>query len=127
MARMRGLLGLAVVLAIAATACGNGGGGSSGGSSASSGGATSAGGGGTAVTIQDFAFNPDALDLAAGTDVSLTITNGDSVEHSFTLDDDSATVDIEGGETQTLTINVSGDVGWHCKYHPQMTGQITVG
>lgn len=54
--------------------------------------------------------------------------NDDSVRHSFTLDDDSASQDVEGGETSSVTIDVSGTIGWHCTYHPDtMGGTIEVG
>ena len=56
------------------------------------------------------------------------ITNTGAVEHSFTLDDDSVSQDIEPGETQTVTVDITADAGFHCKYHPtQMTGTLTVG
>ena len=53
--------------------------------------------------------------------------NDDSVEHSFTLDDDSASQDVEAGESSSITINVSDGIGWHCEYHPDtMKGTIEV-
>jgi len=108
----------AVVLAlgITASAC----------SSDSSGGDT--GGGGTAdqtITIKDLAFSPDTLTVNGST--TIDVVNQDSVEHSFTLDDDSVTQDVEGGETQTVTIEPAASIGWHCEYHPDtMKGTITV-
>ena len=67
-------------------------------------------GGGTTesvtVAAQDFAFDPDTLDLEAGTEVEAA--GGESASGSFTVPD--STVD------------------WFCKYHPdQMTGTINVG
>jgi plastocyanin len=81
------------------------------------------------VTIQNLAFSPNALTGTAGGTLEITLTNEDSVEHSFTLDDDSVNQDVEAGESETVEVTLpgSGSLGWHCKYHPQMTGTITVG
>jgi plastocyanin len=97
-------------------------------SSSSTSSSSAAGGGGTTVTMQGLAFHPDALTLPAGS-ATLTVTNEDSTLHSFTLDDDSVTQDVDPGATQTVTITVpaSGTLGWHCRIHSSMTGTITVG
>jgi plastocyanin len=86
------------------------------------------GGGGTAdqtITIKDLAFSPDTLSVSGST--SVEVVNEDSVEHSFTLDDDSVSQDVEGGETQAVTIDPAVSIGWHWEYHPDtMKGTITV-
>lgn len=92
-------------------------------------GATGSGGGSAdeTITIADFTFDPDTLELPSGQDVTIEVTNNDDVEHSFTLDDDSVGQDVEAGESQTVTLNLTDGIGWHCEYHPaQMTGTITV-
>jgi plastocyanin len=110
------LSGVVLVLGLSTAAC----------SSDSSGGDT--GGGGTAdqtITIKDLAFSPDTL--AVGGATAIEVVNQDTVEHSFTLDDDSVSQDVEGGETQTVTIEPAASIGWHCEYHPDtMKGTITV-
>jgi len=78
------------------------------------------------ITIADFTFGPNTLTVPSGEDVSIEVTNDDDVEHSFTLDDDSVSQDVEGGETQTVTLNLTEGIGWHCEYHPEMTGTVTV-
>jgi nitrite reductase (NO-forming) len=79
------------------------------------------------MAIADFAFDPDTLTVPSGQDVTIEVTNNDDVEHSFTLDDDSVSQDVEGGESQTVTLNLTEGIGWHCEYHPdQMKGTITV-
>jgi Copper binding proteins, plastocyanin/azurin family. len=93
--------------------------------------ASNAGAGGSgntlALTAQDFAFSPTALTAKAGT-VEVTITNSGSHLHSFTLDDGSVSQDIPPGTTQTVSLNLTGSVAFHCQYHPtQMMGTITVG
>jgi plastocyanin len=118
------LLVAVMALGLVAAACssddsGSGGNGSSGGS----------GGTGTQISIKDFAFNPAQITGTAGETITITVTNNDSTEHSFTLDDDSVSQDVEPGDTQTVEVPLpdSGTVGWHCEYHPTMTGTITVG
>jgi plastocyanin len=79
------------------------------------------------ITIADFTFDPDTLTVPSGEDVTIEVTNDDDVEHSFTLDDDSVSEDVEGGESQTVTLNLTEGIGWHCEYHPDtMTGTVTV-
>jgi plastocyanin len=87
------------------------------------------GDGGTAdvtVTAMDFAFDPSTVNVSSG-ETTIEITNTGEVEHSFTLDDDSVSQDVEPGESATVTVNVTADAGFHCEYHPdQMTGTLTV-
>jgi plastocyanin len=105
-----------MVLTLGAVAC----------SSSDDNGGSDGGGGGPSITAKDFQFDPSTLSVSSG-ETTITIHNEGSVEHSFTLDDDSASVDIEPGETQTVTVNVTDDAGFHCEYHPdQMTGTLTV-
>jgi plastocyanin len=92
-------------------------------------GSTDTGGGGSeqTITIADFTFDPSSLTVPSGEDVTIEVTNEDDAEHSFTLDDDSVSQDVEGGESQTVMINLTEGIGWHCEYHPDtMTGTITV-
>jgi len=129
-----------ISVALLLVACGSNGGAASGGGSGS-GGAYGSGGGGAAggsggttggthqtITINDFAFDPNTLTLPSGKDVTITITNDQQgVEHSFTLNDDSVSQDVESGETKTVTLNLTQGIGWHCEYHPQtMKGTITI-
>jgi plastocyanin len=93
---------------------------------ASSGG--DAGGGATSkatITVADFAFDPSSVDVSAGK-VTLTVTNDDSTAHTFTLDDDSSDTSLPAGDTQTIHLDLSQTVGWHCSIHPSMTGTLNV-
>ncbi len=104
----------------------------SGGSSSTGGGVPSAtetsGGGssGTTIVAQGFAFSPDSVTVSAGK-VTLTVTNKDSTEHTFTLDDGSSSTNLPPGKTVTITLDLSKTVGWHCNIHPSMTGTLNVG
>jgi plastocyanin len=89
---------------------------------------TDTGGGGAAdqtITIKDFTFDPSTLTVSGST--TIEVVNQDDTEHSFTLDDDSVSQDVEGGESATVTIDPAASIGWHCEYHPDtMKGNITV-
>ena len=115
MRRARRAVALVFAVALATGAC----------SKSDSGGGEGSGGG-TPVTIKNLTFSPATLTAASGQALTISVTNNDSVEHSFTLDDGSASRDIEAGESQTLTVTLSATTGWHCTYHPTMTGTITV-
>jgi plastocyanin len=84
------------------------------------------GAGSAALTVKDFEFDPGSLTVASG-ETTITVTNDGAVEHNFSLDDGSVSQDIEPGESATVTVNVSADAPFHCKYHTQMTGTLTVG
>jgi len=88
----------------------------------------STGGGGTtgnAVTIKDFAFDPNALTAKVGTEV--TWTNQGAVNHTVTFD--SGGVDsgnLLTGGTFKHTFDTAGTFTYHCRNHPVMTASITV-
>jgi plastocyanin len=120
--RIAGLLAVALVLT--AAAC------SSSSSSSSSSTATSpaAGGGGNTatITVANFAFDPSSVDVSSGK-VTLTVTNNDTTEHTFTLDDGSSDTPLPAGKTETISLNLTQTVGWHCTIHPTMKGTLNVG
>lgn len=108
-----------VALMLTGAACSSDGGGSS--ASSDAGGAAD-----MTVTVKDFEFDPSTIDVSSG-ETTIEITNTGSVEHSFTLDDDSVSQDIEPGESETVTVDLTATTGFHCKYHPdQMTGTLQV-
>ena len=91
----------------------------------------SAGGGGgstIAVSIKDFAFNPDKIEIEAGTTV--TWTNEDSAPHTVTAtkgDDLDAALsglfdsgDLQQGDTFSYTFDKAGDYYYECTIHASM-------
>jgi plastocyanin len=89
--------------------------------------ASSGGGaaGASAVTIQNFAFNPPALTVKVGTEV--TWTNQDSTAHTVTFDTGGATSDnLAQSATYKQTFSTAGTLTYHCKIHSTMTGTVTV-
>ena len=127
------------VLALAAAGCG--GGDDDGGSASATTAApettaapttTAAGGGGEdefQLTASGTAWDTTSLEMAAGANATVEVTNEDTVEHNFTFAEANADEDIEGGEdaTVTFTAPAAGSYEFFCKYHPQaMRGTVTV-
>jgi plastocyanin len=81
------------------------------------------------LTAANFAFDPTTIEAEPGQEVTVTLVNDDSAEHSFTVEDLDVEVEAEGGESADVTFTApdSGSVEFHCEYHPeQMRGEITV-
>jgi len=118
--------GFALSLVLLLAACGSSSDGGGGGSGGGGGGDTGDGGGGLTITIKDFAFHPDTLSAPGGQQAPVTITNEDSVTHSFTLDDGGVSRDVPAGQTVEVTVPfpASATAGFHCKFHPSMTGTL---
>jgi plastocyanin len=79
------------------------------------------------IVIDNFAFNPPRLTVAAGTKV--TWLNRDDVPHTATSTDkpralDSGTLDTDDRFSHTFT--APGTYKYFCAVHPHMTGEITV-
>lgn len=134
-------LALAVVLTIAAAACGGGAATSAPGtdaapSEAASSEAAPSDGAATACevveeagTVQaeaaDFAFSPDPITASVG--ATVTWTNADSAPHTVTLDDGSCDSGQFGqGASATLRFNAAGTYAYHCALHPNMKGTVEV-
>jgi plastocyanin len=89
--------------------------------SSASGGAAGA----SAVTIQNFAFNPPTLTVKVGTEV--TWTNQDSTTHTVTFDTGGTkSGDLAQGATYKQTFSSAGTLSYHCSIHPTMTATVTV-
>jgi plastocyanin len=81
------------------------------------------GGGPEAVTIVDFAFEPQTLQIPVGTTV--VWTNNGQAPHTVTGGPlDSGT--LRSGDSFQFTFNTAGTVEYVCAFHAQMTGTIEV-
>ena len=81
---------------------------------------------GSAVTIQDFSFNPAGLTAKVGQEI--TWTNTGSAPHTVTFDTggvDSGT--LSPGSTFKHTFDATGTFTYHCAIHSAMQATITVG
>ena len=86
--------------------------------------ATGGGGGGTTITIEGSAYDPSTVQVSGAT--TITVTNNDSVSHTLTLDDGSGEVELDGGASGELTVDISETAGFHCEIHSSMTGTFEV-
>ncbi len=96
--------------------------------SSAPGSAQPAGGGasGSAVSIEDFDFNPATLTAKVGQEITWTNTGGAS--HTVTFDSggvDSGT--LKAGATFKHTFDTAGTFTYHCNFHSSMKGTVTVG
>ena len=75
------------------------------------------------VSIDNMAFNPNSVTIAAGDTVEWT--NNMGFAHTATADDGSFdSGDIEGGDTFSHTFDTAGTVPYHCTIHPRMKGTV---
>ena len=77
------------------------------------------------VSVVDFAFDPGTISVPVG--ATVTWTNTGSRPHTVTADDGSFdTGSIDPGASTTLTLDTAGTFAFHCNFHPNMMGTITV-
>jgi plastocyanin len=80
----------------------------------------------TTITINNFAYQTP-VSVAPGAEVK--ITNMDTAEHTVTADQGSA-FDVEvkenGGTATFIAPSQPGTYAFHCTYHPNMHGTLTV-
>jgi plastocyanin len=73
----------------------------------------------------DNEFQPSTFTAAS---TSLTVTNEGQALHSFTITDQGIDQDVQAGEEATVDLSGldAGAYDFICKYHPEMTGSITI-
>lgn len=78
------------------------------------------------VDISNFAFSPQTITLAAGTEI--TWTNKDAAAHTVTSDDGNfpSSGNLSQGQTYKVTFSTAGTFPYHCTIHPSMTGTVIV-
>jgi plastocyanin len=77
------------------------------------------------VSVVDFAFDPAALSVPAGTTV--TWTNDGERPHTVTAEDGSFDSGrLDPGESFSFTFDQPGTVSYYCGFHPEMQGTIEV-
>ena len=78
-----------------------------------------------AVTIDNFAFSPQSLQVKVGTTV--TWTNNQGATHTVTSDTgawDSG--NLSQGKSFSFTFTTAGTFAYHCAIHSSMTGTVEV-
>ena len=77
------------------------------------------------ISIADLAFAPRELSAKVGDTVEWS--NDDILLHSATDRAQSFDLVIEPGQKAQLALKNPGKLSYYCRYHPNMTGEITVG
>src|SRR5581483_8049510 len=79
------------------------------------------------VTIQNFSFSPNFLEISVGTTVQWT-NAADQTAHTVTADDGKtfSSPTIAPGKTFSFTFNQANTYTYHCAIHPSMTATIKV-
>jgi len=79
-----------------------------------------------AVNIKDFAYSPANITVKKGT--AVTWTNNDSAQHTVTSTDGDVlhSEPLKQGDSFTYTFNTVGTFTYHCTFHSNMTGTVTV-
>lgn len=81
-------------------------------------------GGAGDLTMQDNAFLPESLTVSAG---SISIANDGTALHNFSIDGQGIDTDVQPGQTETVDLSLdAGGYPFECKYHPEMTGTLTI-
>jgi plastocyanin len=132
----RGGLVIGALVAVLALTAGCGGGDEGGGGAAATTAApettATTGGGGEdelKLTAQGFKWDQTTLQLQAGSQVKVEVSNQDSATHSFTFEAAGADQEVAGGEDATVTFTAPDAGGYQflCRFHPAaMTGTVTV-
>lgn len=80
-----------------------------------------------AASIDNFAFNPEVLEVAAGTTVSWT--NRDGIPHGIAFDAGAfpRSKAVDNGGSFSFTFTRPGTFKYFCYIHPHMVGTIVVG
>ena len=76
------------------------------------------------LVIADFNFSPTELSVSEGQ--TITITNVGETSHTFTTEDEAVDETIEAGTTVDIPLTGVTSGGFHCRFHSQMTGTLTV-
>jgi plastocyanin len=122
------LLAATVAASLSLTACGGGdGGGNGGGDDAADG----AGASDVTVVATEFAFDPEDLTIAGGTDVTITVDNQGVVEHDLTVDELDLEIYAAAGTSTSETVNLpAGTYVMYCSIPGHRTsgmeGTLTV-
>jgi outer membrane protein assembly factor BamB/plastocyanin len=67
------------------------------------------------LDLHDLRFDPTKLTIPANTDVVVKLANVGSVQHNFSIDELHISVDLDPGETTTVTINApAGTYEYYC-------------
>jgi len=84
------------------------------------------GSGAATVQANNFSFDPSELEVPAGTEIEVRNGNANT-PHTFTISDTQIDVELGGLGSEIVVLDLDpGTYDFLCRFHPQMTGTITV-
>ena len=86
--------------------------------------ASTAAGAGDVITIHNLTFSPTPLSAKVGGTV--TVTNTDGFDHTFTADDGSFDTGAFSSGSKMVKLAKAGTIPYHCKIHSFMHGKLDV-
>jgi plastocyanin len=86
--------------------------------------ATTTAAGADAITIHNLMFSPTPLSAKVGDTV--TVTNKDGFDHTFTADDGSFDTGPFSSGSKNVKLATAGTIDYHCKIHTFMHGTLQV-
>ncbi|MDQ3640659.1 MAG: cupredoxin domain-containing protein [Actinomycetota bacterium] len=86
------------------------------------GGSASGASAGKTITISNFEFAPEVLEVKVGD--TITVDNKDSAEHTLTAKDKSFDTGRFASGTKTFTVTKAGRFEYVCDVHPFMTNRV---
>ena len=81
-------------------------------------------GGGELITIHNLLFSPSPLQAKVGDTV--TVTNTDGFDHTFTADDGSFDTGPFSSGSKAVKLAKAGTIAYHCNIHTFMHGKLEV-
>lgn len=79
-----------------------------------------------ALTADNFAFAPTAIEATAGSEILVENANAGTA-HTFTVDGTAIDLELSPGDVEDVTIDLDpGAYDFHCRFHASMTGTLTV-
>jgi plastocyanin len=76
------------------------------------------------VTLAGMAFGPPPAELHVGDTIQWV--NADIFQHTATARDGAFDVDLPPKATARTVLRQAGTTAFYCRYHPGMTGRLTV-
>jgi len=83
------------------------------------------------ITLKDFSFTPGKLQVEAGKELEIRLTNSGAAPHTFTIDEFDVDAEIQPRTETTVLVTPSeaGRFTYYCRFHEaqEMEGALTVG
>ena len=76
------------------------------------------------IKIKDMAFAPAQVSAQVGDTIEWT--NADFVAHTATARDGAWDIMLPPNATRSVVLKTAGTVEYYCRFHPNMTGQVTI-